>query len=77
MKNTKLKENIVEKLQEQPMTLQLALMLKCSQRSIQNHLDENKAYGRLTHLDALEAVSELLGIGILELLESEAAATAA
>lgn len=71
MKNTKIKQNIIEMLKDQKTTLRLALKLNVGERSIQNHLNDNLPYGRLTKMDALEAIHELTGIEILDIIESE------
>ncbi|MGN6491213.1 MAG: hypothetical protein ACTHLE_04400 [Agriterribacter sp.] len=71
MKNTKLKSNVVESLDNREMTLKLALNLGIGQRMVEQHLESNKPYGRLTWMDALEAISDLLGIEIMDLIESD------
>lgn len=71
MKNTKIKQHIIDKLKDQKMTLRLALMLEVGERSIQNHLNDNLPYGRLTNMDALEAIKILTGTEILDIIESE------
>jgi hypothetical protein len=71
MKNTKIKQSVIDILKDQRMTLQLALKLGVGERSIQNHVSDNLPYGRLTDMDALEAIGELTGKKILDIIESE------
>lgn len=70
--NMKLKAQVIEMLKDTGTRSSLAAKLDCGDQVIYVHLKDNKENGRLTKMDALTAISEITGVDILEILESEA-----
>src|SRR5690242_19569560 len=69
-KNMKLKQEVVDKLNNPPTRRRISAKLKsCGDQAIYKHLRGNSDNGRLTKMDALKAIAEETGLTIDQLLE--------
>jgi hypothetical protein len=66
----KIKQRIIDAINNPTSRNRIGLKLGCGEQVIALHIRQNKTNGRLTKLDALEAISEETGIVVQDLYEN-------
>lgn len=67
----KVKQEVLDKINNPQDRVAIAALLKCGEQNIGSLIDRNQMNGRLTTMQALEAISEVSGIEVSEILERE------
>lgn len=67
----KIKKSILKKINTVRQRMSIADKLGCGEQALAVQLRINKSDGRLTKMDALQAISQELGVDIGEILEKE------
>lgn len=71
----KLKQEIINKVNNPASRARMGLVLGCGDQMLYIHLKENKDNGRLTKMDALQAIAKEAQIEIDEILEEDKVCT--
>lgn len=69
----KIKQSILDKINTPLERTKIALELGCGENGIAIQLRLNKANGRMTKMDALQAISKVSGHAVEDILEQEPA----
>jgi hypothetical protein len=67
----KIKQNIIDLINTPTQRTKIALRLGCGEQNIAGVIRRNEDNGRLTRMDALEAISAETGFTVEELLERD------
>lgn len=67
----KVRSEVIKKINKPQLRTRIAGQLAIGEATVYVHLKNNKDNGRLTKMDALKAISEVIGISTNEILELE------
>lgn len=65
----KIKKRIINKIDTPQVRTKIAQILGCGEQAIAVQLRRNGANGRLTKMDALQAISEVTGVPVTEICD--------
>jgi hypothetical protein len=67
----KIKQEILDKINNPLVRVRLAVRLGVGEQTLQVRMRKNSSNGRLTKMDALRAISEEVGVDVMEILFDE------